>query len=127
MPTPNLCASEIKAFVPARDHALSKRFYEAIGFETLWTAEGLCCMANGPARFLLQDFHVEQHTANFMMHLLVDDLDTWSQRLGDERIAERFGVAIGAPEMRPWGVRDFTLFDPSGVLWRIAQRPPEGT
>jgi uncharacterized glyoxalase superfamily protein PhnB len=24
----------------------------------------------------------------------------------------------------PWGMRDFTLFDPSGVLWRVAQNVP---
>jgi catechol 2,3-dioxygenase-like lactoylglutathione lyase family enzyme len=116
--------AEIKAFVPARDHALSLRFYEAIGFETLWRTPELACLRLGGASFLLQDFHVEQHTANFMMHLLVDDLEAWWQRLQDERIAERFVVEIGAPEMRPWGVRDFVLFDPSGVLWRVAERPP---
>jgi uncharacterized glyoxalase superfamily protein PhnB len=36
-------------------------------------------------------------------------------------VAERFGVQVGAPEDRPWAMRDFTLFDPRGVLWRIAQ------
>jgi hypothetical protein len=38
-----------------------------------------------------------------------------------KQIARRYGVAIGQPEDREWRMRDFTLFDPSGVLWRIAQ------
>ena len=25
------------------------------------------------------------------------------------------------PDERPWGMRDFTIADPTGVLWRIAQ------
>jgi uncharacterized glyoxalase superfamily protein PhnB len=28
------------------------------------------------------------------------------------------------PEDRPWGMRDFVLVDPTGVLWRIAQNLP---
>ena len=28
------------------------------------------------------------------------------------------------PEDQPWAMRDFTLFDPSGVLWRVAQNTP---
>ena len=38
--------------------------------------------------------------------------------------AARFGVEIGTPENQPWAMRDFTLFDPSGVLWRVAQNIP---
>jgi len=29
-------------------------------------------------------------------------------------------VAVGEPTDQPWGMRDFTLFDPGGVLWRVA-------
>ena len=38
-----------------------------------------------------------------------------------------FGVEVGKPQDRPWGMRDFTLFDPSGVLWRIAQNIAQNT
>ena len=55
------------------------------------------------------------------MHLLVERVDDWWQYLKSQRIAEDFGVVIGEPEDRPWGMRDLILFDPSGVLWRIAQ------
>jgi len=30
-------------------------------------------------------------------------------------------VKAHAPEDRPWDMRDFVLFDPTGVLWRIGQ------
>ena len=56
----NLACVEIKAFVPARDFALSLEFYQALGFTLA-------------------------------------------------------------------SVRDFVLFDPTGVLWRIAQNLPHGS
>ena len=37
------------------------------------------------------------------------------------RFAEH-GVRAEPPQQRPWGLVDMTLTDPSGVLWRIAQR-----
>jgi uncharacterized glyoxalase superfamily protein PhnB len=78
----------------------------------------------GESSFLLQNFHVPEHTANFQMHLLVQDVDAWHAHVTAERLAERFGVRIGEPENQPWAMRDFVLFDPSGVLWRIAQNIP---
>lgn len=121
MSAPDLSVAAAKAFVPARDFALSKRFYAAIGFEMVWASDALAVFRHGAAGFMLQNFHIAEHSANFMMHLLVNDVDAWWQQLQDKRIADEFNVKIGTPELRPWGQRDFTLFDPSGVLWRIGQ------
>jgi len=117
----NLTAVEIKAFVPARDFAAAKAFYLALGFEIPWSSEDLAYVRHGATSFLLQNFHLAEHANNFQMHLLVENVDDWFAHLQQAKIAERFGVAIGKPENRPWAMRDFTLFDPTGVLWRIAQ------
>jgi uncharacterized glyoxalase superfamily protein PhnB len=117
-----LTVVEIKAFVPARDFELSKAFYQALNFTLASCEDGIAYFHHGDASFLLQDFHVQQHTDNFQMHLLVEDVATWHAQA--RHVAERFGVRIGDPEDRPWAMRDFTLFDPSGVLWRIAQNIP---
>ncbi len=37
----NLDTVEIKAFVPARDFELSKRFYEDLGFSVAWSSDDL--------------------------------------------------------------------------------------
>jgi hypothetical protein len=37
----NMTAVEIKAFVPARDFELSKRFYVDLGFELAWSSDDL--------------------------------------------------------------------------------------
>ncbi len=127
MTSPDLRAVEIKAFVPARDFALSLRFYERIGFEIAWASEDLAYVRHGEAGFLLQKFYVAEHAGNFMMHLLVHNADDWHRHLESLGIAREFGVGLGGPEDRPWGLRDFTLVDPTGVLWRIGHNLPAAT
>lgn len=120
----NLAAVEIKAFVPAKDFARAKEFYLALGFEIPWSSDDLAYVRYQGTSFLLQRFYVPEHANNFMMHLLVENVDDWHAHVCSANIAPRFGVAIGAPEDQPWAMRDFTLFDPSGVLWRIGQNLP---
>ncbi len=72
---PKFAAIELKAFVPARDFALSKRFHEALGFVSPWSDETLAYFHHGNVAFFLQNFYVEQLASNFMMHLLVEDVD----------------------------------------------------
>ena len=114
-------AVEIKAFVPARDFALSKRFYEKLGFEIPWSDDTLAYMRLGDTAFFLQNFYVAEHASNFMMHLIVQDVESWWARLQQADIPGRYGVRTVAPQDQPWRYRDFVLLDPSGVLWRIAQ------
>ena len=114
-------AVEIKAFVPAKDFALSKRFYEELGFEIPWSDDTLAYMRLGDTAFFLQNFYVAEHASNFMMHLIVQDVESWWARLQQADIAARYGVRTVAPQDQPWRQRDFVLCDPSGVLWRIAQ------
>jgi uncharacterized glyoxalase superfamily protein PhnB len=122
MNAPNLAVVELKAFVPAKNFALSMAFYEALGFTRASVFEDIAYFHCGESSFLLQDFFVQEHAANYQMHLLVEDVDAWHKKA--KAIAERFNVRIGEPEDQPWAMRDFTLFDPSGVLWRIAQNLP---
>ena len=65
----NLTTIEVKAFVPARDFALSKQFYQDLGFELAWSDDDLAYMRHGNSSFLLQNFYNEVHAGNFMMHL----------------------------------------------------------
>lgn len=117
----NLATVELKAFVPARDFALSKRFYTDLGFMLAWSDDDLAYFHHGTVSFLLQNLYVEAHAKNFMMHLLVDDVDAWRRQIDDAGLVTEYGVQVSAVELRPWRMRDFVLFDPTGVLWRIAQ------
>ena len=123
-PNSGFGAVEIKAFVPAKDFALSKRFYEELGFEVPWSDDALAYMRLGDTAFFLQNFYVAEHANNFMMHMIVQDVESWWARLQQADIAGRYGVRAVPPQDQPWRQRDFVLVDPSGVLWRIAQNIP---
>jgi uncharacterized glyoxalase superfamily protein PhnB len=112
---------DLKPFVPARDFELAKRFYADLGFalnrENSTTAE----FRVGSWRFLLQNFYVRQFAENFMMHLMVEDVDRWWKHLSGIRLQEKYpGIVLKAPELQKWGLRVPFLTDPTGVLWHIA-------
>jgi catechol 2,3-dioxygenase-like lactoylglutathione lyase family enzyme len=123
----NLAIVEIKAFVPAIDLARSKDFYLALGFEIPWSSDDLAYVRHGQTSFLLQAFNEPEFVRNYQVHLLVENVDDWHAHVHGTGVAARFGVRVGQPEDRPWGMRDFTLFDPAGVLWRVAQNLPRRT
>ena len=77
----NLTTVEIKAFVPAKDFDRSKRFYQDLGFTVAWSSDDLAYIRHGTTSFLLQKF--PQGINNFMMHLLVQDVDAWWSHVQD--------------------------------------------
>lgn len=84
-----------------------------------WPSSGSACSPR-PCRRYAPEF-----VKNYQMHLLVESADNWHAHVVASGVAERFAVDIGQPEDRPWMMRDFTFFDPSGVLWRVAQNLPK--
>ena len=114
----NMTTVEIKAFVPARDFALSKRFYQDLGFTLAWSSDDLAYFRHGSSSFLLQNFY---DAGSLMMHLLVEDVDAWWQHVQNQELTKKYGVRAEPPADRPWGMRDFIVVDPTAVLWRIAQ------
>ena len=117
----NMTTIEAKAFVPSSDFALSKRFYQDLGFGLAWSSEELAYFHHGNSSFLLQNFYNKEHADNFMMHLLVEDVEAWWSHVDWMRLAAKYGVEVEPPADRSWGIRDFVVVDPTGVLWRIGQ------
>jgi hypothetical protein len=111
-----------RPFLPAKDFAVSKSFYEALGFEKLLDGE-VAIFKTGSGSFILQNYFQEDCDSNYMMQLMVDDLDAWWAHIEGLDLPGKFKVpAPKAPAMQPWGLRIAYLVDPSGVLWHIAQR-----
>jgi uncharacterized glyoxalase superfamily protein PhnB len=112
----------LRPFVPATNFETSLKFYTDLGFSAFRLDDHLASMQLGPFAFLLQGFDVEDFAGNFMMHLLVKDVDAWWTRINALDLAGRYEVdAPRAPELQPWGLRVAYVFDPSGVLWHVAE------
>ncbi|WP_265517114.1 VOC family protein [Nitratireductor luteus] len=69
---------------------------------------------------MLSDFYPEHGHAfekpqGFTMHLIVDDIDAWW-----ERVSNTEGMTVELPLQKMfWGDRYATLRDPFGVLWAL--------
>ncbi|RJG47769.1 VOC family protein [Motilimonas pumila] len=117
----NLTTKEIKTFIPAKNFTESKQFYLNMGFVMASDSDGIAYFHHDNSSFLLQDFYDKAHAENMMMHLLVEDAHAWHRHIRQTGIVETFKVKISDVIEQPWGMLDFVISDPSGVLWRIGQ------
>jgi hypothetical protein len=116
-----------RAFLPSKDFGVSKAFYVALGFIIVLEGDDVAIFAIGESEFLLTPFYQKEYAENFMMQMLVDDLDAWWERISLLDLPKRFGVsAPREPAMQTWGLRIAYVVDPSGVLWHFAERPADG-
>jgi catechol 2,3-dioxygenase-like lactoylglutathione lyase family enzyme len=114
----------LRPFVPAKNFEVSLRFYTDLGFSAYRLGESMASLHLGPFAFLLQDFDAEGFSSNFMMHLLVHDVDSWWSRIAALDLATNYDVRPPSPpKLQPWGLIVAYVVDPTGVLWHIAQEP----
>jgi len=115
----------MRPFVPAKDFDLSKRFYESLGFEKVLDSE-VAIFNAASGGFILQRYYKKDWAENFMMQLMVDDLDAWWAHIDALDLPSNFGVQPPKPPaIQPWGLRVAYVYDPCGVLWHVAQRREE--
>jgi hypothetical protein len=114
----------MRPFVPTSDLETSLGFFDALGFTTSRINDGLATVQLGPFSFLLQKFEAKGFAGNFMMQVMVNDLDGWWKRIEALDLAKRYGVrAPTAPAVQPWGLTVAYVVDPAGVLWHFVQKP----
>jgi catechol 2,3-dioxygenase-like lactoylglutathione lyase family enzyme len=115
----------IRPFLPVKDFDLSKRFYQALGFEMVLDSE-VAIFNTSSGGFILQRHYQKEWAENSMVQLMVDDLDAWWAHIDSLDLAANFGVAPPKPpHLQPWGLCIAYIVDPAGVLWHVAQRRPD--
>ena len=118
----NLNVRALRVFVPAKDHDVSTKFYEDLGFEVVWSGFDVSEMGIAGFSFFLQNYYQKEWADNFMVQLKVADLDAWWEHIVEKDLVARYkGVRAKEPADYPWGLREIHLIDPAGVLWHIAQ------
>ena len=65
-----------RAFLPSKDFEISKAFYIALGF-TMVLEGDVAIFAAGESEIILTRFYQKEYAENFVMQILVDDLDAW--------------------------------------------------
>lgn len=124
MPDNQLAAGivALRPFVPAKDFVTSKQFYSDLGFAVVPLGDTIANVGVGSFAFLLQDYFVQDWADNFVMHMMVTNLDQWWAAISRLDLESRYKVrASRPPKVEPWGLRVAYLFDPAGVLWHFAE------
>jgi hypothetical protein len=107
---------ELVVYTPAQDFEISKRFYDALGFELTEGWGGTMDCRLGGAVFRLQNYYVKDWAENFMMKLVVDDVEAWylhAKKVIDD--GSYSSARYAEPEMIG-DTKIFHVWDPCGVL-----------
>ncbi|MEM7217196.1 MAG: hypothetical protein AAF515_02455 [Pseudomonadota bacterium] len=114
---------DLKCFVGASDYDCSRAFYAAIGFRVNWDTGSLAELDLGGARFLLQRYYQADWCNNSMLHMSVASAADWHARVQAAIDGGNFGAArVAPPKREDYGALVTYMWDPSGVLWHLAQR-----
>ena len=112
----------LRPFVPARDFGLSRRFYATLGFVETHADAQIAILKQESFSFILQSYYLKEFAENCMLQLLVRDADAWWRRIDAAALEAAFAVRPPRPPaMQDWGMKVGFLFDPSGVLWHVAE------
>jgi hypothetical protein len=115
----------LRPFVPAKSFDRSRLFYQRLGFVVTHADKDIVMLKQGSFSFILQNFYVQELADNFMLQLLVRDSDAWWHlHVDGPSLVSEFGVKVPRPpSIQSWGMKVGFIFDPSGVLWHIAEVP----
>lgn len=122
----DLKASDIRPFVPAKDFAVSKDFYTALGWRLKWSDDSLALLENADHRFYLQRYYVKEWAENCVLHVTVEDARFCFERISELIRSGRFPeVRIAGPKQEPYGALVTYVWDPAGVLLHLAEWMPD--
>ncbi len=114
-------AISIRPFIGAKNFALSRRFYQDLGFQESVLASNFSYFYTEGTGFYLQDAYVQDWIDNSMIFLEVDDVERyWNELLALDLPARYENVKLSPIRVEDWG-RECFLHDPSGVLWHFGE------
>jgi hypothetical protein len=117
-----LTALSLSPFVPSgKDYEASRRLFGALGFVEEWENGGYAGFRSGKAQFILQKFDDATFASNFMVKIVVPDLDAWWREISAKQLDKAYaGFSIKPPTDFPWG-REVNFIDLAGVCWHVAE------
>jgi hypothetical protein len=116
-------AKSIRPFIGAKNYAISRKFYQDLGFEESIISPDMSYFKTNEIGFYLQDAYIKDWIDNSMIFMEVDDV----QRFWNELVALDLTSKYKYDKVRltpirelAWG-RECFLHDPSGILWHFGE------
>lgn len=111
---------DVTPILPVNDVRASVAFYEAAGFEVRqWADEGGYSFVSYDDESVFDldpcELALDPATNPAGCYVIVPDVDAWHARLSHA------GLPVTTVEDKEWGMREFTLTDPSGNHLRIGR------
>ena len=116
-----LSINDLKAYVPAKDFELSKRFYLALGFNMSDGWDGTADFELNGYCFRLQNYYVKVWAENFMIVMGVNDVEAWHQKATQVSASDGFSMVSVQPIETAGDSRVLHIVDPSGILLIFVQ------
>ena len=117
-----LSVKRFMVFLPAKDLALSKRFYLALGAELVDAGADYAEFKWADDRFILRSEYQKDWAENFGVHVIVEDAAAFARRARELVASGDFpGVRVEGPRDEPWKYRVTYVWDPSGIGLRFSQ------
>jgi hypothetical protein len=108
--------SSLRPFIGAKDHHISRAFYNDLGFEELVINPDLSLFTLDQFSFYLQNYYQKDWIENTMLFLEVKDVWVTFQQLEASALDQKYdGVKLVPIKHETWGQECFML-DPAGVL-----------
>jgi catechol 2,3-dioxygenase-like lactoylglutathione lyase family enzyme len=118
----DLRVSDVRPFIGAADFAVSKAFYQALGWHVEYEDANLALLANGGHRFYLQNAYAKEWVENTMLHVTVADAAAVCEQVRALIGTGGFGGArVAPPKLEDYGALVTYVWDPAGVLLHLAQ------
>ena len=109
--------------LPALNLDETRAFYEKLGFVAWWNGRGVFAYEIVSRGHLVIHFFAEPEltpgTNETSCYLRVKDADRFHQEFARLNLPSAGIPRLTAPVDQPWGMREFTLVDPSGNLLRV--------
>jgi catechol 2,3-dioxygenase-like lactoylglutathione lyase family enzyme len=114
-------AKSIRPFIGAKNYAVSRKFYQDLGFEESIISPDMSYFKTNEMGFYLQDAYVKDWIDNLMIFMEVDDVKRfWNELLALNLTAKYDTVKLTSVRELAWG-RECFVHDPSGILWHFGE------
>jgi catechol 2,3-dioxygenase-like lactoylglutathione lyase family enzyme len=114
-------AKSIRAFIGAKDFAVSRSFYNDLGFTEHVVSPVMSYFSTDGLGFYLQHAYVKDWLDNTMLFMEVDDVERHWTEVTSLQLPSRYeGVRLSPIRTEHWG-REYFLHDPSGILWHFGE------
>jgi catechol 2,3-dioxygenase-like lactoylglutathione lyase family enzyme len=114
-------AKSIRPFIGAKNYAVSRQFYQDLGFQESIISANMSYFQTEGFGFYLQDAYVKDWIDNTMIFMEVEDVKRfWQELLALGLSAKYDKVRLVPVRELEWG-RECFLHDPSGILWHFGE------